>query len=104
MNVLPSSKASPERPIVFPKPRPDDATLFEVHDVAINADDFWMWNEQMKSRAGLIQGVFDRGVYRGNIVAFWGDPHEMSAAETEVVQTLGALLELAASGSVTSGT
>ncbi len=103
MNVLPSSEAPPERPIVLPRPRLDDETVFEVHDVAINADDFWTWNEQMKSRAGLIQGVFDRGVYRGNIVAFWGDPHAMSPQEMDVAQTLGALLELAASGFSTSG-
>jgi transcriptional regulator with XRE-family HTH domain len=104
MNVLPSSQAPPEQPIVLPKPRLDDATVFEVHDVAINADDFWTWNEHMKSRAGLIQGVFDRGVYRGNIVAFWAEPHKMSPAEIDVAQTLGALLELAANGSSTGGT
>ncbi|MBD5656161.1 MAG: helix-turn-helix domain-containing protein [Candidatus Eremiobacteraeota bacterium] len=97
VNVLPPTEAPPESPIVLPKPRLESENTFEVHDVAINADDFWTWNKQMKSRAGLIQGVFDRGVYRGNIVAFWSEPHAMSSTDIEVVQTLGSLLELAAS-------
>lgn len=80
------------------EPALEAEAAFALHDVTLDSDAFWSWNDRFRSRAGLGHGIFDRGVYRGNVVIFWSEPHAMRAEDVEIAQTVGALLELASAG------
>jgi transcriptional regulator with XRE-family HTH domain len=67
-----------------------------ICDIKMSADAYWDWNSHLRSRASLVHGLFERGVYRGNIAALWTEPHAVSAFEIEVLQTASAIVALAA--------
>jgi transcriptional regulator with XRE-family HTH domain len=101
MSVDPTTPSLAERNFVPPKPTLENGLRLELRDSSVNSEDFWSWNEPLQAQAALLQGLFDRGVYKGVLVGFWSDPHTMKPAEVEVIQTLAALLELAAGRSGT---
>jgi hypothetical protein len=62
----------------------------------VSADVVWSWNSTVKSRSSLACGLFEHGVYRGNLAALWAEPRTMSPIEIETVEAACALVELAA--------
>lgn len=67
-----------------------------LRDMAISADMYWEWNSHLRSRATLVHGLFERGVYRGTLAVLWTEPHAASTFEIEALQTASAIVELAA--------
>ncbi len=77
--------------VVNPDPSKDEAAGEQL----ISAPTFWDWNSKLRARCSLTHGLFSAGVYRGNIGALWTEPHATSAALTELLRTVSAIVELA---------
>jgi transcriptional regulator with XRE-family HTH domain len=49
------------------------------------------------ARSQIAAGLFERGVFRGNLAAFWCNPRQHKDSEVDIIATVSALLELARS-------
>jgi hypothetical protein len=73
--------------------RPDGTFGVGVHDPKV--DDYRDFNSALQQRSSIVVGLFDRGTFRGNLVAFWSRPRLHSEIEVETMLTLSSILELA---------
>jgi hypothetical protein len=58
--------------------------------------DYRDYNRRVVQRSGLVTGLFDRGEFRSNMTTFWTQRRKHSEAEINVMETVGAILELCA--------
>lgn len=72
---------------------PDGTETAGVHDPRV--DDYCDFNSGLGQRSSLVVGLFERGVFRGNLVAFWTEPRRHTEREIEAMLTVSAILELA---------
>jgi transcriptional regulator with XRE-family HTH domain len=66
-----------------------------LHDP--EADGYCTFNSVLGVRSQIAAGLFGRGVFRGNLAAFWCDPRRHKDSEIDIIATVCALLELVGS-------
>jgi transcriptional regulator with XRE-family HTH domain len=74
--------------------KPDGSIAQGIHDPPV--DDYRDFNSDLQQRSSLVVGLFERGVFRGNLVAFWSRPRQHSEREIETMLTISSILELSA--------
>jgi len=74
----------------------DGAEIHGIHNPRI--DGYCEFNGRLRERSGLVVGLFERGVFRGNLVAFWSEPRRHSEVEIDAIETVRAILELSTGG------
>lgn len=72
---------------------PDGTIGVGIHDPQV--DDYCDFNSGLQQRSSLVVGLFQRGVFHGNLVAFWSRPKLHTDLEIEALLTISAILELA---------
>ena len=63
-----------------------------LDNATLSADVCWEWNSLLPSRTSLTRGLFEDGIYCGNIAALWTEPHAVSPFEIEFFQTVSAIV------------
>jgi transcriptional regulator with XRE-family HTH domain len=66
-----------------------------LHDP--EADGYCRFNSVLGVRSQIAAGLFERNVFRGNLVASWCEPRHHKDSEIDIIATVSALLELAGS-------
>lgn len=65
-----------------------------VHDPDVV--EYRRYNTRVLERSSSAVGLFERGLFRGNLVTSWAEPRFHPKVEIETIKTLSAVLELAA--------
>jgi transcriptional regulator with XRE-family HTH domain len=70
-------------------------------DVDLNVNEYWEWNARLDVQSSVTHGLFTDGRYRGNLSALWDGPRDAAPIDTEIIRTVSAILELAATPAAT---